>query len=509
VSLPYWRTQRRGTIGAPPTDDPFALTHVTSGGARLFALNAVAEARGLYWGQALADAKAMEPALAVDEATSEADARALTRLARWCGRWSPLTAADPQAPGGGPAHWDGVLIDATGCAHLFGGEAQMLLAVLHALKSLGLTAFAAAAPTIGLAWGLARFAAPLQKEQFVRTKSIEPALSTLPVAALRVGEGAQIARRFGLKRVGDLAPHGGAALARRFGLAFVRRLDQARGAAGEPFVALQPETSHRAAVDLAEPILTQEGVLIAADRALATLCAGLSRAGAGARRIVLQLYRVDGRALRLGVGLAAPGRDAAHILRLLKERLERAAIDAGFGFDRVELLAHPVEPMKARQRDFAGKATDAGRVSDLLALRDVVSARLGTEAARFAARRESYAPERASGWAAAPLSAEADGAARPLLILPRPEPAEVLAEVPDGPPRRFRWRRVSHRVAAAEGPERISPEWWRKDASSRDYFRIETAEGRRFWLYREGVQGREGLKDRDGAAPRWFVHGLL
>ena len=95
---------------------------------------------------------------------------------------------------------------------------------------------------------------------------------------------------------------------------------------------------------------------------------------------------------------------------------------------------------------------------------------------------------------------------RPLRLFPRPEPVEVIAEVPEGPPLRFRWRRMTLQVTRAEGPERIAPEWWQaEDAerATRDYFRVEDADGRRYWLFREGLYGREREH------PLWYVHGLF
>ena len=491
ISLPWWRTERRKD--APSTDEPYALAHATTGGQRLFALNQAASACGLVAGQSVSDAKALEPGLRIDEAALDEDINALTGLARWCGRWSPLTAADPQAPGA-----DGLLLDITGCAHLFHGEAEMLSDILRHLKILGHEGVIAAAPTIGLAWGLARFAA---FDGPVRVDAVQPHLDNLPIAALRVGEAAATARRFGLRRVGDLKPHSSASLARRFGLDFIRRLDQAAGVAAEPFIALLPKTEHRAYLNFAEPLLVREGVIKASFETLARLCAGLEEASVGARRIILQLYRVDGRVVRFAIGLASATRDDRHIQRVLRERLERADIDAGFGFDRVELLAHPVERLDGAQDRFAGDADAA----DLSRLRDVLAARLGPDAVSFCAFDESHVPERASGWATSRAATCARNVLRPLLVLDRPETADVLAEVPDGPPRRFRWRKVSHLVAAAEGPERIAPEWWRPIADmegTRDYFRIETEEGRRFWLFREGLLGLET------EVPRWFIHGV-
>ena len=85
-----------------------------------------------------------------------------------------------------------------------------------------------------------------------------------------------------------------------------------------------------------------------------------------------------------------------------------------------------------------------------------------------------------------------------------------MAEVPDGPPLLFTWRRVRRRVARAAGPERIEPEWWfgasGRDETVRDYYRIEDANGRRYWLYRAGLYDEAGAGT--GGPPRWYVHGL-
>jgi protein ImuB len=94
---------------------------------------------------------------------------------------------------------------------------------------------------------------------------------------------------------------------------------------------------------------------------------------------------------------------------------------------------------------------------------------------------------------------------RPLRLLAKPEPIEdVMALAPDSPPKRFKWRQVRHSIAHAEGPERIAMEWWRhqEQMPTRDYFRVEDEEGRRFWLYREGLYA-------ETREPKWFVHGVF
>ena len=173
---------------------PFALSHTTTGGERLYALDAEAARCGLQVGQSVSDAKALEPMLQLRPADPAGDIRRLAALARGCGRWSPWTAPDPGRPGE-----DGVLLEITGCAHLFGGEDALLAETLGALRRQGHSAHGAIAPTIGLAWGLARHVAPGRPTGQVITDDITTAMAPLPVAALRIGDTAATLRRFGLK----------------------------------------------------------------------------------------------------------------------------------------------------------------------------------------------------------------------------------------------------------------------------------------------------------------------
>jgi protein ImuB len=502
LSLPRWPVERLRPQPADSIDQPFVLTLSGSGGERLYALSANAEDSGLTQGMGVADARALAPKLAARIGDPDGDRAALKRFARWCGRFSPWTADDPGAPG-----LDGVLLDITGCAHLFGGEAELLDQLVRDARGLGLSAHAAAAPTIGLAWGLARFAAPGRVEGWVRTEAARPALDALPVEALRIGETSAKLRRFGLKTAGDLLGLPRASLAKRFGLELVRRLDQAGGLERESLIPLKPQADLRARVRFPEPLQTLDAIEAACARAVEKLCEALKVEGLGLTRLRLTLYRVDGRARDLVVGAGAPTRDAAHLRRLTKERLARANIDVGFGVDLVEAGAALAGRLDEAQTDLSGSSgvVDAEAVR----LADRVDARLGAGSVRRAVPGNSHQPDAAGRWVSGAASVKAWPARperRPLLILDRPEPAEAVAEIPDGPPRRFTWRRVRHDVTCAEGPERIAPDWWRAPLGagpglSRDYFRVETREGRRFWLYREGLYGRETTM------PAWFVHG--
>lgn len=355
------------------------------------------------------------------------------------------------------------------------------------------------------------------------------ALSPLPVAALRLSPAIISAlARAGLTRIADLAVLPRAPLAARFGAGLLTRLDQALGRADEALVWRRPPPVHAVERVFAEPIVSERDVLLATERLAARLAETLTAHDQGARGLELTLFRLDGAVQRLTVGTSRPLRDPAVVRRLIAEKLTRLVdLDAGYGFDRARLAALAVAPLPPQQAGFEAGLADgldggADAEEELARLVDRLAARLGAERVTRLVAGDSHLPERAGGAVpvvgfSEPPPAVLDPSPpadllqqdtrhpRPPRLFVRPEPVEVVAEVPDGPPARFRWRRVEHRVLRAEGPERIAAEWWRDGpaAPTRDYFRVETTEGRRFWLY------REGLYERETVHPRWYVHGLF
>jgi protein ImuB len=494
---------------------PF-VTAITIGNRRLVAAaSPEARAGGITPGLPLADAHAFLPGLAVFEADPAGDAAALRRLAEWCGRYSPWTAPDGA---------DGILLDITGCAHLRGGEAALLDDVLARIAALGFAGRAAIADTSGAAWAVARYGAAAAS--VVPPEGSRAALAPLAVAALRLPlEAAACLDRLGLKRIGDLYKMPRAALAQRFGDIAALRLDQALGMAGEPVSPLRPAPARRARLAFAEPIATAEDLARALHRLIEDLCQGLAAEGAGARRLELACYRVDGIVERAAIGTARPSRDARHLARLFGEKL--GTIDPGLGIEDMVLSAPVAERLAAAQialphRRDGGNGRSGADESELAALVDRLGSRLGLAALCRLAPYESHLPERAVAvlpaiGALKKASARwPAGLVRPVRLLAPPEPVEATAPVPDDPPVLFRWRRLLHRVRRADGPERIAGEWWRDfargDAAGdpplsdpddiRDYYRVEDEAGRRFWLY------RAGLFHPDRAA-RWFVHGVF
>lgn len=522
-------------------DRPFAVVRDTGQMQVLSSLSASAEAAGLVRGQPLRDAQAVCPELVTRLRNPQAEAAFLGVLARWAGRFSPWVAEEPPA---------GLMLDLTGCAHLFGGEDRLLAQAQAECEAVGLTLCAGIADTVGAAWALARYAgraqaahrsgdaidqearatrsravkrrhwerggpAPQLPEAQALAARIAPpgqahgALAPLPVAALRL-EPEVVAglSRLGLRRIGDLAGQPRAALARRFGRGLVMRLDQAFGAASEPISPAKPTRPYAVRLSLPDPIGLEEDVMAAIDRLLPALCARLEAAGLGARTLRLQLMRCDGSIGWADVGLARPSAEADRIRPLLAMKVPE--IEAGFGFDVVRIEAVQVEATSGTR---AAGHLDAGRrvaqqmqadtaIDDLIGR---LGARVGLERITRVLPGDSHIPEKTANVVAAAWAGPHEGdwpappAPRPL-ILWRPEPV-AAPEEPHVPPV-FRWRGRTRQVAMAAGPERIAPEWWLDmpdwRSGTRDYWRVTCTDGARLWLY---------FAHGGTMSAGWFCHG--
>jgi protein ImuB len=507
VWLPYWRTERLERLRAPikPLEKrpqkSLAIIESGKGGRRLAAINQSAEAAGLSPGMLLTDACAVLPSLKTEEAASSQEAKDLKKLAAWCRRYTPWT-----APNGA----DGIALDVTGACHLIGGEQPLLDDLTQRLGHLGLTARTALAGTLGAAWALARCGAG---NGIVVPEGEEARfIAILPVKGLRLAESdCTLLKRLGLGSIGQLFDLPREALRARLSTGILLRLDQALGKQSEPLSALQPETIYAAHRTFVEPISTLGSLLYVTAHLATDVTAQLDSKGMGARRYALGFYDTQGNVFDICVSLARPNHKADHVLRLFREKFNRleGRFDDSLAFDAAALYATRTERMSGQQSALdGGKTTHLEQEERLANLLDRLTARLGSDAVTRFEFRESHIPERAVGnvpvlhkTASRPNLRRP----RPLLLLPHAEPLTVLAEVPDYPPRRFTWRRVTYRVTKAEGPERLVAEWWGKHqeaCKTRDYYTVEDETGRRFWLYREGLY-------ESGAAPRWYLHGLF
>jgi protein ImuB len=486
------RCRRHAPPDAPiAATAPLALVTRQRGAMVLAAVDANAAAEGIAPGMTLADARARLPELVTLPDDPAADRALLESLADGCDRYTPGVMAVPPR---------GILLDIAGAAHLHGGETGLIDDLQRRLARLGLQAWLALGATPDAALALAQF-------QTAR-------VADLPIAALAVPDTSLVAlRRAGLASIADVARQGRPALAARFGAQLVEKLARLLG---ESDVSIVPRR-------LAAPIiverrfaapLTQTAAALHAIEALAVRAAAtLAEREAGGRRFDVALFRSDGAVARLHVETAAPLREPKTLIRLLRDRIESLAdpIDPGFGFDLIRLSVPVLAPLAALQLRLEGGSLAETEVTALI---DRLMTRLGRGRVRRLVAADSHVPEQAAfdlafadtpatPW---PLPATGEPPARPLQLFDPPQPIQVVAEVPDGPPRRFHWRRQQHDVVLAEGPERLAAEWWRLGRGAgltRDYYRVEDSRGQRFWLFRHGLYGTE--KD----SPGWFLHGLF
>jgi protein ImuB len=429
------------------------------------------------------------------------------RLADWCRRFTPLAA--PDAP-------DGAMLDIAGAAHLFGGEEALAQKIETRLATLGFEARCALADTPEAAWALARFSRLRAVPTGADEKQLRRLLGDLPVAALRIStDKAYALSQTGLKRVDDLWMRPRAPIAARFGEEIFRRLDGLMGKLRTPITPRFEAPLYVVERNFAEPIGRREDVESVLATLAQDLCRLLERHGEGARRVEANLFRTDGLVRHIEIASSRPLRDPQAISLLLRERIKAAAergdedpLDSGFGFDLMRLAALHVEELNPAQDSWTRVVVPLQEKGAELI--DRLGARLGAHRVQRLAPNPTHWPDHAARFVTAATAPAIDWDTepqlpRPIRVFERPEPVEAIAEVPDGPPLRFKWRRVMHEVVSIEGPERIAPEWWAQQAPqlTRDYFRVEDKEGRRFWMFREGLYGEEAPR------PGWFLHGVF
>jgi protein ImuB len=493
------------------SDQPSIVVAKQNNALQISALDDAAAHLGLEVGLPLANARAVCPDIQVFDADVAADAQTLNAIADWCDRFTPLVALD--CP-------HGLFLDITGCAHLFGGEAKLMQMVCGALTRQGFAVSAAIAGTSVCARTMNRHVHGRIVGGGEEPDSVKP----LPVFTL--GADSAITRglrRAGLKTIGDVASRARHEITARFGADFTALLEQALGQGDAPINPRKPLPDYIVEKRFADPVSTDVVIAATLSRLASMLVAAMEKQGKGARRLEASFFRTDGAVRAIAVDTGQPVTRAAMIDRLFRERLDALSdpLDPGFGFDLVRLSASRTEIVVQQQRDLDANVHDN---DELAALIDRIAARIGGRRVVVHLPQDTHIPERAglaapaqhhlaaAVLAAWPDRAEGEPPLRPLRLFEKPEVIKVIAQVPDGPPARFQWRRATHTVMRVEGPERVAMEWWRPQGAmlTRDYFRVEDEEGSRFWLYRDGLYDRE-IEQQEGKViqPNWFMHGLF
>lgn len=467
---------------------PFALVERQRGRVQVVLANAFAREKGVGAAMSLADSRAICPDLLIMDYPLEKGTLLIKAWAEWAIRYTPVTAVDPP---------DGLILDASGCAHLWGGERAYVETILQRIRSIGYEARGAMADTIGAAWGLSRYGPSRQWVQSSDQKSI---LADLPVSALRLDKAVlHQLHQLGIRKIQQFMDLPRASLRRRWGPEVLTRLDQFWGNQWETLSPFQPEIPYQERLYSLEPINTAVGIRIAIEKLLASLCQRLEKESKGARQIKLSSYRVDHQVQQVQIHMSNPSRDAQHMLRLFQDRI--AEIKPGLGIELFVMEAPAVLPL-SWESSLLWAPQSAQDKKAIGALIDRIAGKAGAHRLNRYLPAGSHWPEQ-SFRPAIHLEETPDmpwptHLPRPVELLDPPVPIEVIAPMPDYPPLLFRYQGRLHRISKGEGPERIEASWWQDPGNYRDYYSVEDQQGIRYWLFRQGEAG---------AVSSWFLHG--
>ncbi|HEY0680610.1 MAG TPA: DNA polymerase Y family protein [Chitinophagaceae bacterium] len=471
---------------------PFVLAAPDHGRMVVTAANIFAKAEGIDNGIAVADARAINHSLQVLNDKPQHPAKLLKGIAEWCVRYTPVVALDLP---------DGLILDATGCAHLWGSEEAYVSDIKTRLKSLGYNVRVSMADTIGTAWAISRYGL---ESPIIKNDEQRNALLSLTPAALRL-ETETVVRlqKLGLRRINDFINMPRSALRRRFGQHLIKRLDQALGDEEEFLQPEQPIEAYIERLPCLEPIVTATGIEIALKQLLETMCHRLKHEGKGLRIAVFKGFRVDGKIEKIEIGTNRGTHNASHIFKLFEVKL--CDIEPALGIELFILEADKVEDVSAVQEKLweSGSGLNDVALSELL---DRMVCKFGPDHIHRYIPDEHYWPER-SMKPATSIHEKLNSTwkvdrPRPLQVLPKPEPIQVTAPIPDYPPMLFRYKGKLHKIVKADGPERIEQEWWMQQGQHRDYYYVEAEDGLRYWLFRSGHYS----EDR---SYQWFIHGFF
>lgn len=482
-----WQLIRRPELAGVP----YVFTIPDHGRKIITAISPAAEAAGIHAGMKAADAKAICHGLEVFDEKPGRNEKLLQGIGEWSIRYSPIVAVDPP---------DGLILEISGCAHLWGGERPYLAEIVKRLISKGYTVRGAIADTVGSAWAIARFGkvAPI-----IPAGEHLAALLPLPPAALRLDEQTRLKmRKLGFRTIENFIRMKRSVLRRHINDHLILRIDQATGQEKEFIRPIREPAEYESRLSCLEPVRTAEAIQIAIEKLLEMLCASLKKDGKGLRVAVLKGYRIDGHVEEAKIGTSRPSHSISHLFKLLDMMVP--AITPELGIELFTLSAAQVEDMFTRQDALwsAKPGLDDVEVGELL---DRLAVKVGGQAIHRYLPDAHYWPERslkpARSMKEVPDTEWNAGQPRPTRLLAKPERIDVMAPVPDHPPRMFVYRGIRHEIVKADAPERIEREWWMDEGEHRDYFCVEDKQGRRYWVFRSGHY--------DGESPLWYIHGFF
>ncbi|MGQ0636617.1 MAG: Y-family DNA polymerase [Planctomycetaceae bacterium] len=436
--------------------------------------------REIFKEMPLAEAKALSPQAQFEPHDRSADSECLQVLAVECQRFSPSVGIGDEAS---------LLMDVTGCTHLFEGEQPLARQVARFVARLKLVGKVSIADTVGAAWGVCRYG----RAGVVSRGENETALYPLPVAALRLSASiVETLDELGIQTIGQLRALPRQSLASRFGTSVANRLDQAFGRLPELIVSVRGTEPIQASQEFDEPLTDRRSLELVLYQLIEHVAAALRNRQLGVQQLTCQIDDVS-----FTIGATGPTAAGTHLWELARLHLERLALSREVR--RVEVRAGLTARRVEQQPTLLDERVDPRELQHLL---DRLSSRLGDGALFRADPAADPLPEFASRLVSVlneveqrAATTDSTGRFRPLRLYARPVPVEVLSVVPDGPPIRFRWKTAEHAVNRHWGPERVASGWWRGEQVKRDYYRVETAAGERFWLFR--------------TAGAWFLHGVF
>ncbi|CAG5068103.1 Protein ImuB [Dyadobacter sp. CECT 9623] len=450
-----------------------------------------AQENGIEHGMVVADARALFPDLEVIDENPEEIATLLISLAEWCIRYSPIVAVDPP---------DGLILNITGCTHLWNGEENYLAEIVEKLGKQGYHIQAGIADTVGAAWAVAHFGPNLT---IVPPDHQANALLNLPPAALRI-EPVIIEKlhKLGLYQIRNFINMPRQVLRRRFGQQLLDRLDQATGHALEIIEPFKPLVPFQERLPCMEPIVTATGIAIALKILLKKLCLRFLKEGKGLRKAIFKGYRVDGKIVQIEIVTSSASNHREHLFKLFELKIQ--TIKPGMGIELFVMEATEVEDVDPVQESIWNFAGENDRVT-LMELLDRLGGRAGMQVIHRFLPAEHYWPERSVSEAASLkdliLTDWRTDRVRPVQLLALPEKVFVSALLPDYPPILFNYKGKVHMIRKADGPERIESEWWLEEGEHRDYYCVEDQEGARYWIFRLGHY--------DEQKRIWFIHGFF